>query len=37
MTYREMGDFLGLPVATIESRLYRARLMLKDKLMDLYW
>lgn len=36
MTYREMGDFLGLPVATIESRLYRARLMLKDKLMDLY-
>jgi RNA polymerase sigma-70 factor (ECF subfamily) len=37
MTYREMSDFLGLPVATIESRLYRARLMLKDKLMDLYW
>ncbi|HYE99518.1 MAG TPA: sigma-70 family RNA polymerase sigma factor, partial [Planctomycetota bacterium] len=36
MTYREMSDFLGLPVATIESRLYRARLMLKDKLMDLY-
>jgi RNA polymerase sigma-70 factor (ECF subfamily) len=36
MTYREMGDFLGLPIATIESRLYRARLMLKDKLMDLY-
>mgnify|MGYP001595050715 CR=1 FL=1 len=37
MTYREMSDFLGLPIATIESRLYRARLMLKDKLMDLYW
>jgi len=36
MTYREMSDFLGLPIATIESRLYRARLMLKDKLMDLY-
>ena len=36
MTYREMSDFLGLPVATIESRLYRARIMLKDKLMDLY-
>jgi RNA polymerase sigma-70 factor (ECF subfamily) len=36
MTYREMSDFLGLPVATIESRLYRARLMLKVKLMDLY-
>lgn len=37
MTYREMSDFLGLPVATIESRLYRARLMLKDRLTDLYW
>ncbi len=36
MTYREMSDFLGLPIATIESRLYRARLMLKDKLLDLY-
>ena len=36
MTYREMSDFLGLPIATIESRLYRARLMLKDKLHDLY-
>ncbi len=36
MTYREMGDFLGLPLATIESRLYRARLMLKDRLSDLY-
>lgn len=36
MTYREMSDFLGLPIATIESRLYRARIMLKDKLMDLY-
>ena len=37
MTYREMSDFLGLPVATIESRLYRARIMLKDKLQDLYF
>lgn len=36
MTYREMSDFLGLPVATIESRLYRARLLLKDRLRDLY-
>jgi RNA polymerase sigma-70 factor (ECF subfamily) len=36
MTYREMGDYLGLPIATIESRLYRARLMLKEKLQDLY-
>lgn len=37
MTYREMSDFLGLPVATIESRLYRARLMLKETLQDLYF
>ncbi len=37
MTYREMSDFLGMPVATIESRLYRARIMLKDKMTDLYW
>lgn len=37
MTYREMSDFLSLPVATIESRLYRARIMLKDKLQDLYF
>lgn len=37
MTYREMSDFLGLPVATIESRLYRARIMLKEKLQDLYF
>jgi RNA polymerase sigma-70 factor (ECF subfamily) len=36
MTSREMGDYLGLPIATIESRLYRARLMLKEKLQDLY-
>lgn len=36
MSYREIGSFLNLPMATIESRLYRARLMLKDKLMDLY-
>lgn len=35
-TYKEMSDFLGLPIATIESRLYRARLMMKDKLQDLY-
>ena len=37
MTYKEMSDFLGLSAATIESRLYRARLMLKDKLSDLYF
>ncbi len=36
MSYREMSEFLALPIATIESRLYRARLMLKDRLLDLY-
>lgn len=36
MSYREMSQFLGVPVATIESRLYRARLMLKEKLLDMY-
>jgi RNA polymerase sigma-70 factor (ECF subfamily) len=36
MSYKEMGSHLGLPQATIESRLYRARLMLKDALKDLY-
>ena len=35
-TYREMSDFLGLPIATIESRLYRARLMLKEGIKELY-
>jgi RNA polymerase sigma-70 factor (ECF subfamily) len=35
-TYKEMSDFLGVPIATIESRLYRARLMLKERLQDLY-
>jgi RNA polymerase sigma-70 factor (ECF subfamily) len=33
---REKILHIGLPIATIESRLYRARIMLKDKLMDLY-
>lgn len=36
MSYREMADFLGVPTATIESRLYRARLLLKERLQDLY-
>jgi RNA polymerase sigma-70 factor (ECF subfamily) len=35
-TYKEMSEFLGIPIATIESRLYRARLMLKEILKDLY-
>jgi RNA polymerase sigma-70 factor (ECF subfamily) len=35
-TYKEMSDFLGVSIATIESRLYRARLLLKERLQDLY-
>lgn len=36
MSYKEMSEFLAVPVATIESRLYRARLLLKERLQDLY-
>lgn len=36
MSYKDMSDFLGVPIATIESRLYRARLLLKERLQDLY-
>ena len=36
MSYKEMSEFLGVPTATIESRLYRARILLKDRLQDLY-
>ncbi len=36
MTYKEISDCLGIPIATVESRLYRARLMLKDRLQDYY-
>lgn len=35
-TYKEMSDFLGVPIATIESRLYRARKLLHGKMKDLY-
>lgn len=34
MSYRDMSRHLGVQQATIESRLYRARLMLKEKLRD---
>ncbi|MBI4243810.1 MAG: RNA polymerase sigma factor [Planctomycetes bacterium] len=37
MSYSEISEFLGIPAATVESRLYRARLLLKEKLEDLYW
>jgi len=35
-TYKEISEKLGIPIATVESRLYRARLMLKDRLQDFY-
>jgi RNA polymerase sigma-70 factor (ECF subfamily) len=32
MTYRQIGDLLGLPVTTVETRLARARRMLREEL-----
>jgi RNA polymerase sigma-70 factor (ECF subfamily) len=34
MSYTEMADVLGVPIGTIESRLFRARADLKTKLTD---
>lgn len=31
-SYQQIGDFLHLPLATVESRLYRAKLLLKERL-----
>lgn len=36
MSYKEMSEFLGLSPATIDSRLYRAKLLIKEKLQNLY-
>lgn len=35
MNYGEIGEVLGVPVGTVKSRIYRARLDLRDKLRDL--
>ncbi len=32
LTYVDIGEILGLPARTVETRLYRAKKMLKDKL-----
>ncbi len=32
MSYKQIGEHLNLPVATVESRLYRAKLLLKERL-----
>lgn len=37
MSYQQIGDVLELPVTTIETRLARARRMLRDEVMDDVW
>lgn len=32
LSYQQIGEFLNLPLATVESRLYRAKLLLKERL-----
>jgi RNA polymerase sigma-70 factor (ECF subfamily) len=34
MTYQQIGDVLGLPVTTVETRLARARRMLREEMAD---
>lgn len=36
LSYQEMSEVSGLPVKTIETRLYRAKAMLKDKWLEVY-
>lgn len=35
LSYQEISDFLNVPVSTIKSRLHKARLQLKEKLMKM--
>ncbi|MCL5045441.1 MAG: sigma-70 family RNA polymerase sigma factor [Actinobacteria bacterium] len=35
LSYREISEILDLPVRTVETRLYRAKAILKEKLQDL--
>lgn len=37
MSYQQIGDVLELPVTTIETRLARARRMLREEVMDDVW
>jgi RNA polymerase sigma-70 factor (ECF subfamily) len=34
LSYREIGDRLGLSVSAVEARLHRARMRLRTKLRD---
>ena len=35
LSYKEIGDFLGLPVSTVQSRLQRARQQLKEEVLKM--
>lgn len=35
LSYKEIGDFLGLPVSTVQSRLQRARQQLKEEVLSM--
>lgn len=35
LTYAEIGEILNIPEGTVKSRLFKARIMLKDELMEL--
>ena len=36
MSYREIGEILGMPDGTVKSHLFRGRKMLKDRLLNKY-
>jgi RNA polymerase sigma-70 factor (ECF subfamily) len=36
MSYKDIARFMGIAEATVESRLHRAKLLLKERLKDLY-
>lgn len=36
MSYKQIGEYLNIAPATVESRLYRAKLLLKERLQHMY-